>query len=63
MTHDNNRGRDVNRQDDLEERVRGRNPKPGNIFFRVTLVSNDELKVDCAGEPSPYDGLALKREE
>ena len=32
-------------------------------LFRVTLVSGDEIKVECAGEPSPYDGLVLKREK
>jgi hypothetical protein len=32
-------------------------------LFRATLVSNDEIKVECTGEPSPYDGLVLKREK
>ncbi len=32
-------------------------------IFRVTLVSDDEIKVECTGEPSPYDHLVLKREK
>jgi hypothetical protein len=32
-------------------------------LFRMTIVSDDEIKVECAGEPSPYDGLVLKREK
>ncbi|MGH9840158.1 MAG: hypothetical protein ACREEM_15360 [Blastocatellia bacterium] len=31
--------------------------------FRVALVSEDEIKVECTGEPNPYDGLVLKREK
>ena len=52
----------------LTAKMTGKKESGGEIqnletLFRVTLVSNDEIKVECAGEPSPYDGLILKREK
>jgi hypothetical protein len=32
-------------------------------LYRMTLVNNDEIKIECVGEPSPYDRLTLKREK
>ncbi|MBO0862423.1 MAG: hypothetical protein J2P21_28780 [Chloracidobacterium sp.] len=32
-------------------------------LYRMTLINSDEIKVECAGEPSPYDNLTLKREK
>ena len=32
-------------------------------LYRMTLVNNDEIKIECAGEPTLYDGLTLKRDK
>jgi hypothetical protein len=32
-------------------------------LYRMTLVNNDEIKIECAGEPTPYDRLTLKRKK